>query len=132
MKSVQALTALAIGVVMSSHLAASPNVSVTISGQIQPGVYGRVQIGDVPPPPVVYAQPVVIVKPPPRRRVVEPLYLHVPPGHARNWRKHCHKYAACGQPVYFVRSVEYEPGYRGKHRHDDDRGRGRGREHSRD
>lgn len=132
MKSIQSLICLAMGVVMSGHVAASPNVSVTISGQIQPGVYGRVQIGDVPPPPVVYAQPVVIVKPPPRRRVVEPLYLHVPPGHARNWRKHCRKYAACGQPVYFVRSVEYEPGYRRKHRHDDDRGQGRGRGHSHD
>ena len=51
----------------------------------------------------------------------------VPPGHARNWRKHCHKYDACGRPAYFVqdswyRSV-YVPHYRERHRDDrrDDR-----------
>ena len=33
--------------------------------------------------------------------VVQPIYLHVPPGHAKNWRKHCAHYNACGQPVYF-------------------------------
>jgi hypothetical protein len=40
-----------------------------------------------------------------------PIYLHVPPGHARNWRKHCHEYNACNRPVYFVRSQEYDPEY---------------------
>jgi hypothetical protein len=38
--------------------------------------------------------------------------MHVPPGHARNWAKHCGKYGACNRPVYFVMSAEYEPGYR--------------------
>jgi len=73
----------------------------------------QVVLGNGPPPPVVYQQPVVVqpapvvVGAPP----LEPIYLHVPPGHARNWRKHCHEYHACNRPVYFVRSAEYEPGF---------------------
>lgn len=85
-------------------------VGVTISGEIRPGVYGRVDIGNAPPPPVFYPQPVLVVRQP--VAVVAPVYMHVPPGHAKNWSKHCHKYAACGTPVYFVKSAEYEPGYR--------------------
>jgi hypothetical protein len=113
-------------------LAQAQNVSfnATISGQVVPGVYGQVAIGNGPPPQVVYAQP-VIVQPAPvivGAAPVEPIYLHVPPGHAKNWRKHCHEYHACERPVYFVRSAEYEPGYRPDERdhhehgrHDDDR-----------
>ena len=41
--------------------------------------------------------------PPPRVAVVQqPVYLYVPPGHQKNWAKHCARYSACGQPVYFV------------------------------
>jgi len=87
--------------------------TVTISGEIVPGVYGRVVLGNAPPPPVLYAKPVVIVQPP-RPVAVEPVYLHVPPGHAKHWSKHCQKYNACGQPVLFVKSAEYEPGYKPK------------------
>lgn len=105
--------------IASAH-AGDVNVGVSISGQIQPGVYGRIDIGNAAPPPVVYAQPVLIV-PQPRPVYVEPLYLHVPPGHARNWAKHCHRYNACGQPVYFVRSNEYErDSYYGHGNHDHD------------
>lgn len=98
------------------------NINVILSGQVAPGVYGQVQIGNHSPPPLVSAQPVMIetvpdVAPPPA------VYLHVPPEHARNWRQHCREYNACSRPVYFVRSAEYEPGY--------DR-RGRGRDHDRD
>ena len=64
----------------------------------------------------------VIVKQP-RPVAVVPVYMHVPPGHAKNWSKHCHKYNACAQPVYFVKSAEYEPGY--KH---PGRGKGKGRD----
>ncbi len=94
------------------------SVNATITGEVVPGVYGQVVLGNRPPPPLVYAQPVVI-QPVAGAPVVEPLYLHVPPGHARNWRKHCHEYHACNRPVYFVRSAEYEPGYRPGHDHDD-------------
>ncbi|MGH8268138.1 MAG: hypothetical protein ACRETS_12525 [Steroidobacteraceae bacterium] len=102
--------------------AQSISVNAVISGQVVPGVYGQVVIGNgAPPPPVVYAQP-VIVEPAPvlvGAPVIEPIYLHVPPGHARHWRKHCHEYHACNRPVYFVRSAEYEPGYRPDRRHED-------------
>jgi hypothetical protein len=84
------------------------DIRVMLSGQVAPGVYGQVQLGNDRPPPVVYAQPMLIepmAAPPP------PVYLHVPPGHARNWRKHCREYNACNRPVYFVRSQEYEPEY---------------------
>jgi len=108
--------------------AEAQNVSVNavITGEVVPGVYGQVVLGNRPPPPLVYQQPMivqpapVVVGAPP----VQPIYLHVPPGHAKNWRKHCHEYHACDRPVYFVKSAEYEPGY-GKHEHghrDEDRG----------
>jgi hypothetical protein len=110
-----ALSALALGAAASSSLAGvDVGVGVTIR---EPGVYGRIEIGTgAPPPPVIYRQPVVIARP-----VVvapqPPLYLYVPPGHAKKWGKHCHKYDACGRPVYFVkeewvqaRYVEAHPG----------------------
>ena len=59
-----------------------------------------------------YAQPVIIARPP--GPPPGPVYLHVPPGHAKNWSKHCQRYNACGRPVYFVKSEEYEPGYKPK------------------
>ncbi len=110
-------------------------LSVTID---QPGLYGRVDIGNVPPPVLVYPRPVVIVRPAPTVVVQEPLYLHVPPGHARHWRRHCHEYDACGRPVYFVQERWYNdvyvPARRERARdagrgHADDRGRGHGAEH---
>ena len=102
------------------------DISVAIRGEIAPGVYGRVDLTNRPaPPPVVYAQPVIIERPPPAAEVVQPIYLHVPPGHAHNWRKHCHEYHACNRPVYFVKSAEYDPGYRRdedhRHYHDEHR-----------
>ena len=100
-------------------------IHIILSGQVAPGIYGQVQIGNDSPPPLVYAQPMLIERldaPPP------PVYLHVPPGHARNWRKHCREYNACNRPVYFVRSAEYEPDYE-RRRHDrEDHGREQGRD----
>jgi hypothetical protein len=100
--------------------AQSVSVNATITGEIVPGVYGQVVLGNQPPPRVVYAQPVVAVPVVVAQPVpMEPIYLHVPPGHAKNWRKHCHEYNACNRPVYFVRSAEYEPGYRpGRQEHE--------------
>ena len=82
-------------------------VSVSVG---QPGFYGRIDIGNAPRPVLIYPQPVVIQKvyvaqPPP------PLYLHVPPGHAQKWSKHCHKYDACSRPVYFVKDDWYNNVY---------------------
>jgi hypothetical protein len=112
-----AFVAIAFAVAAPLASAGDVSVGVTISGEITPGVYGRVDLSNRPPPPLVYARPIVIEQPAPRI-VYEPIYLHVPPGHAKNWRKHCHEYRACNRPVYFVRSAEYEPGYQ-RDDHDD-------------
>ena len=82
------------------------NVDVGVSVQIsQPGVYGRIDIGRFPQPQVVVAQPVIVqqpvAEPPP------PVYMWVPPGHRKHWRRYCAQYQACGVPVYFVRDDWY-------------------------
>ena len=105
-------TSLVVLGVSQAH-AADVNLRVIISSDIQPGSYGIVDFGSARPPPVLYERPVVILKRAAPERA-QPLYLHVPPGHAKNWSKHCHKYGACARPVYFVRSAEYEPGYKPK------------------
>jgi hypothetical protein len=101
----------AVLMVSSGLAAAQTDVRVIMSTDVRSGVYGRVEFGNAPPPPVVYAEPVLIAPPP---RVVaapapQPIYLHVPPGHAKNWKKHCKHYHACDRPVYFVMSDEYKP-----------------------
>jgi hypothetical protein len=105
-------------------------INIIVSGQVAPGVYGQVQLGNAARPPLVYAQPMLIepqAAPPP------PVYLHVPPDHARNWRKHCREYNACNRPVYFVRSAEYAPDYeRRKHDREDDHGHGHDHDHDHD
>jgi hypothetical protein len=106
-----------------SFPAAAQQVSVSVGGEIKPGVYGRIDVGTAPPPPVIYQQPVIITRPvvvP--AQPVAPIYMHVPPGHAKKWGKHCHKYNACGTPVYFVKGPEYgHPGKgRGRGKKDDD------------
>jgi hypothetical protein len=111
----------AAGLAFAVPPAFAQDVRVTISGEVAPGVYGRVDFGSRPPPPVFYPQPVIVVKQP-QAAVVSPIYMHVPPGHAKNWSKHCKKYNACNHPVYFVKSAEYEPGY--KH---PGKGRGKGK-----
>lgn len=103
---------------------AAAQVNVIVEGQIKPGVYGRVEVGNPGAPPPVWRPQPVIIAPQPQVVEVVPVYVHVPPGHARNWRRHCHRYDACGQPVYFVKSAEYEPGYKKKrHHHGRDRDR---------
>ena len=121
-------------------LAADVGVSVSIG---QPGFYGRIDIGDYPypQPRVIYSQPRVIERVYVER---EPVYMRVPPGHAKNWRKYCHRYNACGERVYFVQDSwyngEYAPRYREQHhghqdyqrdnRRDDDRDDHRGNKKS--
>ena len=110
MKSI-VLLAFALGAV--APVLAQPNVGVSI-GINQPGVYGRINIGDVPRPALYRAEPVMIQ---PARVVVE------------------------RQPVYFVRDEwvreryahEHPDWNRGRHRgwdkHDDRRGDDGGRGH---
>ena len=131
---------------------AQTNVGVSI-GINQPGIYGRINIGNLPPPLLVLPQPVIISQP---RVVVErqPIYLYVPPVQQQDWRRYCGRYEACGQPVYFVqerwvreRYEEQHPGWNNgrhlgwvkkagkkmekmdKHDRDDDRDEGHGKGH---
>lgn len=89
--------------------AAAHATDVGVSVQIgQPGFYGRIDIGNVAPPPVVVAQPVWVQRRPVN---VAPVYMRIPPGHQKNWAKHCARYNACGVPVYFVREDWYQERY---------------------
>ena len=92
-------------------------VGITIR---EPGVYGRIELGNFSPPPVLYAQPVIIRQP---TVVVQqaPMYLYVPPGHAKNWGKHCGRYNACARQVYFVQESWVEERYEERH------GKGKGK-----
>ena len=108
--------------VSTPALAADVGVSVSIG---QPGFYGRLDIGNYPPPQLIYRQPIMVQRVPMDR---PPIYLRVPPGHAKKWSKHCHEYNACGERVYFVQDKwytrEYVPRYQELHRdrRDDRRG----------
>jgi hypothetical protein len=97
----------------SAAARAEIGVSVSIG---QPGFYGQIDIGDYPAPRLIYAEPIIIHRAPSPGR---PLYLHVPPGHEKNWAKHCVHYDACGRPVYFVRDEWYNdvyvPAYQERH-----------------
>lgn len=88
-------------VLATAAQATDVGVSISIS---QPGVYGRIDIGRYPQPVLVQSRPIVIQRGP---RVIEPVYLWVPPGHQKNWHKHCGRYSACGVPVYFVQDGWY-------------------------
>jgi hypothetical protein len=114
--------------------AAQVGVSVNIG---QPGFYGQINLGDFPQPQVIYPQPVIIDPVP--ESYGSPLYLRVPPGHAKHWAKHCAEYNACGHQVYFVRDDWYNrvvvPRYQGgggDWHGDDDHGHGHGHGHGGD
>ncbi len=103
--------AVLLGALAAPALAADIGVTINVA---EPGLFGQITLGNLPaPPPVIYAQPVVVA--PVAGVVVEPIYLHVPPGHEREWARHCGEYHACGRPVYFVRedwyNREYAPRY---------------------
>lgn len=114
------LLALAIAASTLGPQAQATDVGVSVNIG-QPGFYGRLDIGGFPPPVLVYPQPVTIQRVAPGQ---PPLYLHVPPGHARHWRKHCHKYSACGEQVYFVRNNWYQREYVPRYREEQQRHRG--------
>ena len=121
------LAASAAAAAAPSWAAVDVGVGVTIR---QPGVYGRIEIGSQPPPPVLYPQPVIITRP----AVVvaqPPMYLYVPPGHAKHWGKHCNRYNACGRQVYFVQEQWVNERYEEHHGKGHNKGRkhGKGNKH---
>ncbi len=109
-----ALAATAIG---SATAQTGVNLSIGIN---QPGVYGQINIGNLPPPALVAPRPVVIFPGPVSG---PPLYLYVPLVEQRGWHRYCHNYNACGRQVYFVREEWVRERY--SHEHPGwDRGRG--------
>lgn len=109
--------------IAATPAAIATDVGISISVG-QPGFYGQIDIGNAPRPVLIYPQPVVIeqvtvVQP------VQPVYLHVPPGHAKNWAKHCGRYNACARPVYFVKDDWYDSVYVPYYR-DNGPGKGKG------
>ena len=117
-------------------LSTGPALAQVSIGVNVPGVYGRIDLGGFPEPELINTQPVYVQRGPGPE--VAPVYLHVPPGYERNWRRHCREYNACGQPVYFVRDDwyrnTYQPRYREVHGrdHGGPRGDGPGRGNGRD
>src|SRR5690606_29844513 len=98
---VAALAAVSATTVSTPALAADVGVSVSVG---QPGFYGRIDIGDFPRPQLIYRQPMIIEHGHMDR---PPVYMRVPPGHAKHWDKHCREYNACGERVYFVHDDWY-------------------------
>lgn len=144
MKKIATFLALAAAAVGSAS--AQPRVAATI-GINEPGVYGRINIGSLPREALVAPQAVIVTPP----RVVvdrQPIFLYVAPWEQANWPRNCHRYAACGQPVYFVREdwvheryAREHPGWDRDHRWHggprddrryDDRGRDDARRHDPD
>ena len=133
MKLRLAVLATAVSIVPLAASAADVGVSLQFS---QPGMYGRIDLGQFPQPQVVMPQPVLVAPPPPVMPQPEPVYLWVPPGHRQHWEKHCGEYHACGRPVYFVEDGWYQRnvmvraghGDGGEHR-EHGRGHGNGRGH---
>jgi hypothetical protein len=120
--------ALTVGAIGSA--AAQPSVGVTI-GINQPGVYGQIHIGNLPPPALVAPHPLHARR---GRTAAPPVYVYAPDAQRRDWRRYCGRYDACDRPVYFVREDWVRARYEREHPGWDrgqGRGHARGHEHSR-
>jgi hypothetical protein len=118
MKKLIVALALTTAVAAAAPAFADVGISLRVG---EPGFYGQLDVGDVyyGRPRLIYSEPVVIER---RYRSSAPVYLVVPPGHARRWKDYCGRYNACGRPVYFVRDDWYRnvyaPRYRERHARD--------------
>lgn len=91
----------------------------------EPGFYGRLDIGSAPRPVLINPEPIIVI---PAERIGPPIYMRVPPGHAKRWKDHCAAYGACGRPVYFVRDGWYNDVYVPHYRkHHPGKGKGKGK-----
>ena len=103
---------------VAAAMATAPAICAEVGalgGLGEPGFFGQIDIRRAPKPQLVYPEPVVI------RSVDgvdagEPVFLHVPPDHAKDWRKHCNAYNACDQRVYFVDDNWYNNVYMHEYR----------------
>lgn len=128
MKWQMRVVGLAAGMAMGGTAPAAVDVGVSIQIS-EPGVYGRIDIGRFPQPQVVVAQPVVITPPARPGPRVAPVYLWVPPGHQKQWAKHCARYSACGVPVLFVKEDWYQQHVHPKGNPGKGHGKGHGQGH---
>lgn len=119
MKKSVGMVAIVAALGIGSAMAADVGVSVSVG---EPGFYGRIDIGSMPQPELIYSAPLIIESV--RGAARPPVYLHVPPGHEKHWDKHCHRYGACGVPVYFVQDRWYNDVYVKQRAHTHEYGRG--------
>ena len=107
---------LALGCLMAAAATAQAQsyVNVTVGGAFAPGVYGEIAIGNNPLPPVINAAPVAVAQP---VYGAPALYLYVPEIEYREWHRYCHRYNACGRPVYFIRIDERDRWWERHNRH---------------
>jgi hypothetical protein len=97
-----------------SHAQAGNWRNVTAGGPLRPGIYGRIEVRGAVPPPVIYHRPVMashLLLPPDAK----PVYLYVPPGQVRKWKRNCARWKACDEAVLFVR-VDHSPSRWGRWR----------------
>jgi hypothetical protein len=107
-------------VAIASAQPVAAQVSIRIN---QPGVYGRIELGNLPPPPLIDPRPVLVAPPHSGPRRV-PVYLYVPVVQQRDWPRYCGRYSACGQPVYFVEERWVRERWEREGHHDNGRHRG--------
>lgn len=103
-RSFRQVSTMAIGfAALAASAQASDYRNVTAGGPLRPGVYGRIEVrGNAAPPPVIYAEP-MLANGTIERVQRQPVFLYVPPGQVRKWKQNCAKWAACDDPVLFVR-----------------------------
>lgn len=97
----------------NAALAADVGVSINIG---HPSFYGQIDPSGYAQPQVIYREPRSIQQVPTNQ---PPIYMRVPRSHAKNWRKHCHRYNACDERVLFVQDNwykrDYAPRYQEQH-----------------
>lgn len=110
LKAVVVILACFLTVAIDQSLA---GVSISIG---EPGFYGRIDLGGFPAPRLLYPEPIIVHR---VQTWYPPIYLRVPPAHCQRWYKYCHRYNACGRPVYFIDDGWYHnvyvPRYRERH-----------------
>ena len=120
MKPLLAVLTLTTAAVITSAFATDVGLSISVG---EPGFYGRIDLGSVGRPLLINSQPTVLDR---RYRNEEPVYLRVPPGHAKNWKRYCSRYDACARPAYFVRDDWYRDVYAPHYRNEHGNGHGNG------
>lgn len=120
-----AIVTLAVAAAMPVQAGTSIDVTIGINA---PGQYGRIDINNYPQVQLVSPQAIVYA-PSPVAIHQRPIYLYVAQDHQANWGRHCGRYGACAQPVYFVQENWVRDEYR--HQHDKNKGKKKDKRHDR-